>query len=147
MLLLQIRFGAIIMADAERLEEIANIACSMIALQLTLSSNEPTTALKDQWCLGYCFGAFDALAQRAKLDEGAEGFGLLTIGFLSLFDFGDHMKAADCVRRALDSQTNPTFQQGAVSGGTEIFTWLADTSKAPNALFEHLTRSESQKRA
>jgi hypothetical protein len=126
------------MADAERLEGIADIGRRMIEWQLALATKEPGQALKDLWGLGYCFGVFDALAQRAKLDDGAEGFGLITISFLGLANLSEQMTAANWVRRALDSQTNASFQQGAVAGVSDIFRWLADTSEHPKALFEHL---------
>ena len=49
-------------------------------------------------------------------------------------------EAAAFVRRSLDSQDNPRFQEGAAAGGNDAFVWVADRAKAPNALFEHLTR-------
>jgi hypothetical protein len=44
------------------------------------------------------------------------------------------------VRRSLDSQDNPRFQEGAAAGGNDVFVWVADRAKAPKALFEHLNR-------
>ena len=76
------------MADADRLVKIASIGQDLITTQLTMATQTPSQALEGTWVLGYCFGIFDALAQQADLDDGAEGFSLITLGFLGLFDFG-----------------------------------------------------------
>lgn len=128
------------MADAERLGKIASIGQDLISTQLAMASQTPSQALEGSWVLGYCFGVFDALGQRAGLDDGAEGFGLITIGFLGLFADPTDPEAATFVRRSLDSQDNPRFQEGAAAGGSDVFAWAADRAKVPNALFEHLTR-------
>jgi hypothetical protein len=75
----------------------------------------------------------------ANLDDGAEGFSLITLGFLGLFADAGDPEAAAFVRRSLDSQENPRFQEGAAAGGNDVFVWVSDRAKAPNALFEHLT--------
>ena len=74
------------------------------------------------------------------LDDGAEGFSLITLGFLGLFADPADPEAAAFIRRSLDRQDNPRFQEGAAAGGTDVFVWVADRAKAPNALFEHLSR-------
>ena len=128
------------MADADRLKKVASIGRDLIVMQLTLASQTPSEALEYTWVLGYCFGTFDALAQQADLDNGAEGFSLITLGFLGLFADPTDPEAAAFVRRSLDSQDNPRFQEGAAAGGTDVFAWVADRSKAPNALLEHLVQ-------
>jgi len=128
------------MADADRLEKIATIGQDLITTQLTMATQTPSQALEGTWVLGYCFGIFDALAQQADLDDGAEVFGLVTLGFLGLFADPADPEAAAFIRRSLDRQDNPRFQEGAAAGGTDVFVWVADRIKAPNALFEHLSR-------
>ena len=128
------------MADADRLGKIASIGQDLITTQLTMATQTPSQALEGTWVLGYCFGIFDALAQQADIDESAEVFNLITLGFLGLFADPADPEAAAFVRHSLDRQDNPRFQEGAAAGGTDVFVWVADRAKAPNALFEHLTR-------
>src|SRR5882757_2301692 len=73
------------MADADRLGKIASIGQDLITTQLTMAAQTPSQALESTWVLGYCFGILDALAQRANLDDAADGFSLITLGFLGLF--------------------------------------------------------------
>ena len=61
-------------------------------------------------------------------------------GFLGLFADPTDPEAAAFVRRSLDSQENPRFQEGATAGGSDVFAWAADRAKVPDALFEHLTQ-------
>ena len=128
------------MADADRLGKIASIGQDLITTQLTMAAQTPSQALEGTWVLGYCFGIFDALAQQANLDDAAEGFSLVTLGFLGLFADPTDPEAAAFIRNSLDRQDNPRFQEGATAGGTDVFVWVADRAKAPNALFEHLNR-------
>ena len=128
------------MADADRLGKIASIGQDLITTQLTMAMQTPSQALESGWVLGYCFGIFDALAQQADLDDAAETFSLITLGFLGLFADPADPEAAMFVRRSLDYQDNPRFQEGAAAGGNDLFVWVADRAKAPKALFEHLTR-------
>ena len=127
------------MADADRLGKIASIGQDLITTQLTMATQTASQALEGTWVLGYCFGIFDALAQRADLDDSGEVFSLITLGFLGLFADPADPEAAAFVRHALDRQDNPRFQEGAAAGGTDVFAWVADRANAPNALFEHLT--------
>jgi hypothetical protein len=128
------------MADEDRLGKIASIGQDLITTQLTMAMQTPSQALEGTWVLGYCFGTFDALAQQANLDDAAEGFNLITLGFLGLFADPADPEAAAFIRHSLDRQDNPRFQEGAAAGGTDVFVWVDDRAKAPNALFEHLTR-------
>ena len=129
------------MADAEHLEKIASIGQDLITTQLTMATQTSSQALEGGWVLGYCYAVFDALAQHAGLDAGADSFTLLTLGFLGLFADPTDPAAARFVRRSLESQDSPRFQEGAAAGGADVFAWIADRTKAPNALFEHLTQS------
>jgi len=95
------------MADADRLAKIASIGQDLITTQLAMAMQTPSQALEGSWVLGYCFGIFDALAQEAELDDGAEGFSLITLGFLGLFADPADPEAAMFVRRSLDGQDNP----------------------------------------
>src|SRR5262247_898336 len=70
--------GSPTMADSDRLGKIASIGQDLITTQLAMAMQSPSQALEGTWVLGYCFGIFDALAQRADLDDGAEGFSLIT---------------------------------------------------------------------
>jgi hypothetical protein len=128
------------MADADRLVKIASIGQDLITTQLTMAAQTPSQALEGSWVLGYCLGTFDALAQQAGLDDGTEGFSLITLGIIGLFADPADPEAAAFVRHSLDRQDNPRFQEGAAAGGTDVFAWVADRTKAPNALFDHLTR-------
>jgi hypothetical protein len=128
------------MADADRLGKIASIGQDLITMQLTMATQTASQALEGTWVLGYCFGIFDALAQQADLDDGAEVLSLITLGFLGLFADPADPEAAAFVRHALDRQDNPRFQEGAAAGGTDVFAWVADRAKQPNALFEQLIR-------
>ena len=128
------------MADADRLVKIASIGQDLITTQLTMAMQTPSQALEGTWVLGYCFGIFDALAQQADLDDAAEGLSLVTLGFLGLFADPADPEAAAFIRDSLDRQDNPRFQEGATAGGTDVFAWVADRAKVPNALFEYLTR-------
>ena len=128
------------MADADRLGTIASIGQDLITTQLTMAAQTPSQALEGTWVLGYCFGVFDALAQQADLDDAADSFSLVTLGFLGLFADPADPEAAAFIQHSLDRQDNPRFQEGATAGGTDVFVWAADRAKAPNALFEHLNR-------
>lgn len=128
------------MADVDRIGKIASIGQDLITTQLAMAMQTPSQALEGTWVLGYCFGILDALAQRAGLDDGAEGFSVITLGILGLFADPADPEAARFVRRSMDSQDNPRFQEGAAAGGNDVFVWIADRAKAPNALFEHLAR-------
>ena len=108
------------MADADRLGKIATIGQDLITTQLAMATQTPSQALEGTWALGYCFGIFDALAQQADVDDGAEGFSLVTIGFLGLFADPADPEAAAFIRRSLDGQDNPRFQEGAAAGGTDV---------------------------
>ena len=70
------------MADTENWKVSSSIGRPLVAMQFELASKKPAEALQSLWVLGYCFGTFDALAQRAKLDQYTEGLALITIGFL-----------------------------------------------------------------
>ena len=127
------------MVDAERLGKIASIGQDLITTQLTMAMETPSQALESGWVLGYCFGVFDALAQQAELDDD-DVFSLLTLGFLGLFADPADPEAEMFVRRSLDYQDNPRFQEGAAAGGSDVFVWISDRAKAPKALFERLNR-------
>ena len=128
------------MAEADRLGKIASIGQDLITTQLAMAMQTPSQALEGTWVLGYCFGIFDALAQQADLDDAADGFSLITLGFLGLFADPADPEAAAFIRDSLDRQDNPRFQEGAIAGGSDVFDWAADRAKVPAALFEHLTR-------
>jgi hypothetical protein len=104
-----------------------------------MAMETPSQALESGWVLGYCFGVFDALAQQAELDDD-DVFSLLTLGFLGLFANPADPEAEMFVRRSLDYQDNPRFQEGAAAGGSDVFVWIADRAKAPKALFEQFNR-------
>jgi hypothetical protein len=109
-------------------------------------------ALIAPWVLGYCFGMFDALAQRGNLDQYTEGLLLITDDFIELMSGGQPhrpdtlMLGADMVKKALDSQTDARDLQGYQTGGTDLFAWCADTSKSPLSLFNHLTSTVAPRR-
>jgi hypothetical protein len=128
------------MVDADRLGKIASIGQDLITTQLTMAMETPSQALESGWVLGYCFGVFDALAQQAELDDDDDIFSLITLGFLGLFADPADPEAAMFVRRSLDYQDNPHFQEGAAAGGSDVFVWIADRAKPPKALFEQLNR-------
>ena len=128
------------MVDAERLRKIASIGQDLITTQLAMAMETPSQALESGWVLGYCFGVFDALAQQAELDDDDDVSGLITVGFLGLFADPADPEAAMFVRRSLDYQDNPRFQEGAATGGSDVFVWIADRTKVPKALFEQLYR-------
>jgi len=128
------------MAEEDRLGKIASIGQDLITTQLTMAAQTPSQALEGTWVLGYCFGIFDALAQQAGLDDRTEVFKLVTLGFLGLFADPDDPEPAAFIRRSMDSQDNPRFQEGAAAGGSDVFVWIADRAKAPKALFEQLNR-------
>lgn len=127
------------MADVERLEKIASIGQDLITTQLTMAMESPSQALERGWVLGYCFGVFDALAQQAALDDD-QVFKLITLGFLGLFADPADPEAAMFVRRSLDYQDNPRFQDGAAAGGNDVFVWIEDRAQAPKGLFEQLSK-------
>ena len=121
----------------QHLDELAKLGRDLIGMQLTLASKEPKEALNELWVVGYCFGIFDAIAQRAKLDQYPEGIALITIGFELLLS--GPLEGAAKVRQALDNQTDPDFARGNRTAGTDLFAWFADTNKAPMSLFNQLT--------
>src|SRR5262245_6027055 len=105
----------------------------MIEIQLTLASKETDAELTDLWILGYCFGLFDAMGRRAKLEhKSAEGLFLITLGFSLLM--GGHSAGAGKVRQALDNQTDHRFTEGNRTGGSDLFAWFADANKPPMGL-------------
>ena len=128
------------MVDADRVGKIASIGQDLITTQLAMAMETPSQALESGWVLGYCFGVFDALAQQAELDDEGDVSSLITLGFLGLFADPGDPEAAMFVRRSFDHQENPRFQEGAAAGGSDVFVWVADRSKAPKALLEQLNR-------
>ena len=132
------------MTNTERIDGLAELGCGMIQAQLTLASQSAQQALQDLWVLGYSWGFFDAASQRAKLDQYSEGLLLATVGFNALVAGSfDLMSGAENVRRALDLQTDAHFRDGCTVGGNDLFTWLADTTKAPMSLFNHLCLADA----
>lgn len=123
--------------DAKDLNELAKFGCKFIDMQLMLASTSGKQVLSDDWCLGYCFGVFDALAQRRDLDQYTEGLALITIGFGLLCD--DHLAGAERVGQAIDRQGDATFLDGNQTGGRDMFAWFTDTQKIPMALFNRVT--------
>ena len=119
---------------SDKLDELAEMGHFLIGIQLFLTSKKPKEALHDLWVLGYCFGLFDAMAQRAKLDQYTDGIALITIGFLLLLS--KPLKGAEKIRQALDNQTDPDFARVAQAA---LFAWCADRNKAPMSLFNQLT--------
>ncbi len=128
------------MTNADHLAKIASIGQDLITTQLTMAMEAPSQALESGWVLGYCFGVFDALAQQAEIDDDADVLNLITFGFLGLFADPADPEAAMFVRRSLDYQENPRFQEGAAAGGNDVFVWIDDREKVPKALFEQLSR-------
>ena len=129
--------GAAAVIDVKKLDDLAKIPRIMIERQLELTSKSPEQALSDPWALGYCFGMFDAMAQRAELDRYNEGFVLITLGFIALM--ADHVEGAERVRRAVAGKTDPRFVEGNRTASAEMLAWFADRNKAPISLFDHLT--------
>ena len=125
------------MTEVKKLDELAEVGVGLIEIQLLLAGKQSVEALNDFWVLGYCFGVFDALAQRARLDQYTEGLELITLGFDRLMS--DHLAGADKVKIVLDNQTDPYIAQGMQTGGSDLFAWFANTNKAPTALANHLT--------
>jgi hypothetical protein len=128
-----------ILAETDKIGVFAKIGCEMIELQLTLASKETSSALTDLWALGYCFGVFDAMGQRAKLDQHTDGFSLITVGFFNLMSGPE--PGGERLRVALDNQTNPLFISGNRTGGSDVFAWFSDQNKQPTGLVKYLTRS------
>jgi hypothetical protein len=129
------------MFDAERLQKIASIGQDLITTQLTMAMETPSIALERGWVLGYCFGVFDALAQQAEIDDDGDTVNLISLGILGLFADPADPEAAMFVRRIFDYQDNPRFQEGAASGGNDVFAWAAERTTAPRGLFDQLSRN------
>jgi hypothetical protein len=123
--------------DVKKLGDLAKIPRLMIERQLELASKSPDEALADPWALGYCFGMFDAMAQRAELDPHNEGFVLISVGFIALM--ADNVEGAERVRRAVVGKADPRFIEGNRTASDEFFAWLAARDKAPMSLFDHVT--------
>jgi hypothetical protein len=120
------------LANNEQVSDVARIGVEMISMQLELSSTSAEHALGHLWALGYCFGVFDALGQRAKFDQYTDGLLLMTIGFQYLVS--DIMGGADKLGLAIDSQGDNEFADGSKLGGSEIYAWLADSKNIPLGL-------------
>ena len=125
------------MADTEQLDRLAKLGAGLIDVQLELSEIATKDALHDIWALGYCFGVFDAVVQKAKLDQYTEGAAVLTIGFSLLLS--DMKAGVDTFRYAMDRQTHPIFVTGNKKAGNEVFDWLADTNRVPMGLHAHFS--------
>lgn len=126
------------MTDIKKLDDLANVGRDFIDLQFKLSSAEAARSVDELWVLGYCFGVFDALTQRAELDKDVESLAVLTIGFFRLMS--DERKGADMVRQALDHQADPGFAQGNRRGGDDLLAWLANPERAPDGLVDYMSR-------
>jgi hypothetical protein len=127
----------------ERLDRIAAVGCQLIGTQLTLAAKTAKDALSDMWVLGYCFGVFDALVQRAELDQYTEGMAVITIGFISLTDNDTGARALNV---ALDNQTDAQFENGNRTAGAEVFAWFnsdrgAEKLTLPMGLYDRVRSS------
>jgi hypothetical protein len=123
-------------ATIEQIKSLAELGTKVITLQLLLASKEADDAMQNIWALGYCFGVFDALGRRAKLDQYTDGLAVITVGFSLLTD---REAGAIHLGRALDLQTEQAFFEGNNEGGSEIYEWLGSKAYKPLALMNHLT--------
>jgi len=124
-------------ADVSQLDRLEKVGVGLIKVQLELANTDPRNAVHDIWALGYCFGIFDAIVQRAKLDQYTEGAALLTIGFGLLLS--DIDEGASRFGYAMDRQTHPVFVAGNKRAGGEVFDWFANTDRVPMALRTHFS--------
>ena len=130
------------MVDLKRMNEFASIGRDFISLQFRLTPDDVTRSIDQLWVLGYCYGVLDAVRQTAQLEEPGEGLTLIAVGFSLLMV--DETKGADMMRQALEHEGDPRFAQGSLQGGSDMFTWLGDTARAPTGLSKHVNGSPSE---
>ena len=122
----------------DKVEVAANVASSVIQVQLTLSGKKLSAVSldNDHYGLGYIFGFHDGVCQSMQIPgNSAEGFAALTLSFARLCEGQD--AGTRVLNRCLALQTNQQFMQGMFAGGREALAYCK-TETPPLGLAAHL---------
>lgn len=109
------------MVSTEDLNSIADLGAKILSVQLSLASKTPEDAFSDNWPLGYCFGALDALAVHYRLDQYSDGLAVITFAFIKLVG---RTEAPDYLAKAIERQGDQEFSEGRQYGRNDIAEWL-----------------------
>jgi hypothetical protein len=117
----------------KQIRDTARILGKIIDLQIDLSDKTFHDVIYQLWPLGYCAGAFEAMAVHLKLD--AEQSSLLaTAGFSELFGRDDGPRH---VKRLPALQSNAFFSEGRDHGADDFRKWIASRDFRPLALMNY----------
>ena len=113
-----------------KLWSIAETAAMVIDHQLSLTDETAWGAMHHIWVVGYCHGAFEAVAQHHKMDK-VETYALITIAFNELLLDGSGEKRLGL---SLRLQDNKLFLQGKAHGFDDFTRFVASTDFQPLSL-------------
>lgn len=121
----------------------------MLKMQLILCRADEAAYhkfLKSNYFAGYSCGFFDATLQYAGIrpKEDPQVFGLISIGFLHLFDKNQD-EALNHAQKFLTQQDDLEFHESRILGGTEYFDFMERKIKMPNGLARHFHNLHTQK--
>jgi hypothetical protein len=119
----------------EELRRVAEVGVKVIELQLSLASKTAEEAFLQIWVIGYCYGAFEALAGKHGMDM-VETAAFITIGFQELLLEDDGRKRYE---RAYKLQTNTGFIEGRAHGFDDFSRFLAQRDFRPLMLMNYFS--------
>jgi len=126
---------------ASRVETLAKIGASLLAVQCEAAALAPADIDHDAWRHGYSFGFFEAMAQYADLDQYGDGREMIASAFGKLVD--EASRGDELFRGAVASIDDPRFSAGAATGAADLMAWAADAEALPTGLARRGRAGES----
>lgn len=127
-------------APKEKSSAIVEFVAGTLGIQQALFLNEdgtlPSKAVNN-WSIGYVAGTTDAVLQKNGLEPDVEGMAIMALIFMEVFgDRNGPELFADFMRK--QGQGNPDVQEGMMTGGRDMFTWMSDNDKVPTGWMAYL---------
>ncbi len=117
----------------DKSKAIVKFVSNALGVQQALFLNEDGTLppkAVDEWSIGYVAGTADAVLQKNGFEPDVEGMAVMTLIFMEVFGdrsgpelFGDFMRLQD--------QGNQIVEEGMMTGGRDVYAWMADTNRVP----------------